>query len=57
MRSWANPIVNTLKTTDAVALQQIFFSLSQELGHVYEEIEKLKIEISKSNRKDYQRIK
>lgn len=57
MRTWANPIVNALKTDDAVSLQQIFSSLSQEIGRMYEEIEKLKIEVNKNNRKDYQRIR
>lgn len=57
MRTWANPIVNALKTDDAVSLQQIFSSLSQEIGRMYEEIEKLKIEVNKNGRKDYQRIR
>ena len=57
MKTWANPIVNALKTDDAVSLQQIFSSLSQEIGRMYEEIEKLKIEVNKNNRKDYQRIR
>ena len=57
MKTWANPIVNALKTDDAVPLQQIFSSLSQEIGRMYEEIEKLKIEVNKNNRKDYQRIR
>ena len=57
MRTWANPIVNALKTDDAVSLQQIFSSLSQEIARMYEEIEKLKIEVNKNGRKDYQRIR
>jgi len=57
MKTWSNPIVNALKSTDAVLLQQIFSSLSQEIGRMYNEIEQLKIEVSKNNRKDYQRIK
>ena len=57
MRTWANPIVNALKTDDAVSLQQIFSSLSQEIGRMYEEIEKLKVEVNKNGRKDYQRIR
>ena len=57
MKTWANPIVNALKTDDAVSLQQIFSSLSQEIGRMYEEIEKLKIEVNKNGRKDYQRIR
>ena len=57
MKTWSNPIVNGLKSTDAVLLQQIFSSLSQEIGRMYNEIEQLKIEVSKNNRKDYQRIK
>ena len=57
MQAWTNPIINALQTTDAVALQQIFASLSQEIGRLDNEIEQLKIENSKNSRKDYQRIK
>ena len=57
MKGWTSPIVNALQTTDAVALQQIFSSLSQEIGRMYNEIEQLQIEVSKNSRKDYQRIK
>jgi hypothetical protein len=57
MQAWTNPIINALQTTDAVALQQIFASLSQEFGRLNKEIEQLKIENSKNSRKDYQRIK
>ena len=57
MKGWTNPIVNALQTTDAVALQQIFASLSQEFNRLNKEIEQLKIENSKNSRKDYQRIK
>lgn len=56
MRTWANPIVNALKSADAVPLQQIFSSLSHEIGHLYEEIERLKIEVNKNNRRDYKMI-
>ena len=57
MKTWNSPIVNALQTTDAVALQQIFASLSQEFNRLNKEIEQLKIENSKNSRKDYQRIK
>lgn len=57
MKTWSSPVVNALKSTDAVSLQQIFSSLSQEIGRMYDEIEQLKIEVSRNNRKDYQRIK
>lgn len=57
MRTWTNPIINALKTSDAIALQQIFASLSQELGRMSEEIDQLKIESSKNSRQQYQRIK
>ena len=57
MQAWTNPIINALQTTDAVALQQIFASLSQEFGRLNKEIEQLKIENSKNSRKDYHRIK
>jgi hypothetical protein len=57
MKTWTTPIVNTLKSADAISLQQIFSSLSQEIGQMYEEIEKLKMEVNKNNRKDYQRIR
>ena len=57
MNTWTNPIVNALKTDDAVALQQIFSSLSQELGRMNDKIQQLEIQVSKSNRKDYQRIR
>jgi hypothetical protein len=57
MQAWTNPIINALQTTDAVALQQIFSSLSQELGRMNNKIQQLEIEISRNSRKDYQRIK
>lgn len=57
MKTWSSPVVNALKSADAVPLQQIFSSLSQEIGRMYNEIEQLKIEVSRNNRKDYQRIK
>jgi hypothetical protein len=57
MNTWANPIVNALKTDDAVALQQIFSSLSQELGRMNDKIQQLEIQISRNSRKDYQRIR
>ena len=57
MKTWNSPIVNALKTSDAIALQQIFASLSQEIGRINDEIQRMQIDISKSNRKDYQRIK
>jgi hypothetical protein len=57
MNTWTNPIVNALKTDDAAVLQQIFLSLSQELGRMNEKIQQLEIQVSKSNRKDYQRIR
>jgi hypothetical protein len=57
MRTWNTPIVNALKTDDAIALQQIFSSLSQEIGRIYEKIEQIQIEMAQSNRRDYQRIK
>lgn len=57
MNTWANPIVNALKTDDAVALQQIFSSLSQELGRMNEKIQQLEIQVSRNSRKDYQRIR
>jgi hypothetical protein len=57
MKTWNTPIVNALKTDDAIALQQIFSSLSQEIGRIYEKIEQIQIEMAQSNRRDYQRIK
>jgi hypothetical protein len=57
MNTWTNPIVNALKTDDAVVLQQIFSSLSQELGRMNEKIQQLEIQISRNSRKDYQRIR
>ena len=57
MNTWTNPIVNALKTDDAVALQQIFSSLSQELGRMNEKIQQLEIQVSRNSRKDYQRIR
>ena len=57
MKTWNSPIVTALKTSDAIALQQIFASLSQEIGRINDKIEQMQIEISKSSRKDYQRIK
>ena len=57
MQAWTNPIINALQTTDAVALQQIFSSLSQELGRMNDKIQQLEIQISRNSRKDYQRIR
>jgi hypothetical protein len=57
MKTWNTPIVNALKTDDATALRQIFFSLSQEIGRINEKIEQIQIEMAQSNRRDYQRIK
>ena len=57
MKTWTTPVINALKSADAALLQQIFSSLSHEIGHLYEEIERLKMEVNKNNRKDYQRIK
>ena len=57
MNTWTNPIVNALKTDDAVALQQIFSSLSQELGRMNEKIQQLEIQVSRNSRKDDQRIR
>ena len=57
MKTWNTPIVNALKTDNAIALQQIFSSLSQEIGRINEKIEQIQIEMAQSNRRDYQRIK
>ena len=57
MKTWNSPIVNALKTTDAIALQQIFASLSQEIGRINDKIEQMEIEMAKPARKDYQRVK
>lgn len=57
MKTWTSPIINALSTTDAIPLQQIFASLSQEIGRMNDEIVKLQNELNKTNRKDYQRIK
>jgi hypothetical protein len=57
MKTWNSPIVNALKTSDAIALQQIFASLSQEIGRINDKIEQMQIEMSTPARKDYQRIK
>ena len=57
MKTWNSPIVNALKTSDAIPLQQIFASLSQEIGRINDKIEQMQIEMAKSARKDYQRVK
>ena len=57
MKTWNSPIVTALKTSDAIALQQIFASLSQEIGRINDKIEQMQIEMDKPARKDYQRIK
>jgi len=57
MKTWNSPIVNALKTSDAIALQQIFASLSQEIGRINEKIEQMQAEMATPARKDYQRIK
>jgi hypothetical protein len=57
MTVWTPPQINALKTDDARTLQQIFFSLSQELGKMGKEIEQLKVDVSKNDRQQYQRIK
>jgi len=56
MKTWTTPVINALKSADAASLQQIFSSLSHEIGHLYEEIERLKIEVNKNNRRDYKII-
>jgi|TARA_B110000503_G_scaffold43887_1_gene71755 hypothetical protein len=57
MKTWNSPIVNALKTSDAIALQQIFASLSQEIGRINDKIEQMQAEMATPARKDYQRIK
>ena len=57
MKTWNSPIVNALKTSDAIALQQIFASLSQEIGRINDKIAQMEIEMAAPARKDYQRIK
>ena len=57
MKTWKSHIVNALKTSDAIALQQIFASLSQEIGRINDKIEQMEIEMAKPVRKDYQRVK
>jgi len=58
MRIWNATIANALKTDDASVLQQLFFSLSQELIRMNNEIEDLKTETKKNNpQKPYIRIK
>ena len=57
MKTWNSPIVNALKTSDAIAFQQIFASLSQEIGRINDKIAQMEIEMATPARKDYQRIK
>jgi len=58
MRVWNATIANALKTDDASVLQQIFYSLSQELIRMNEEIEDLKTEMKNNERqKSYMRIR
>ena len=57
MKTWNSPIVNALKTSDAIALQQIFASLSQEIGRINDKIAQMEIEMATPARKDYHRIK
>ena len=57
MKTWTNPIINALKSSEAIALQQIFSSLSQELGRMSEQIDELRIEVNKKGVQQYQRIK
>jgi len=58
MRVWNATIANALKTDDASVLQQIFYSLSQELIRMNEEIEDLKTEMKNGERqKSYMRIR
>ena len=58
MRTWNAAIANALKTDDASVLQQIFFSLSQELIRMNNEIEDLKTEMKNNERsKSYMRIR
>ena len=57
MKTWNSPIVNALKTSDAIVLQQIFASLSQEIGRINDKIEQMQIEMATPARKDYQRVK
>jgi uncharacterized protein YlxW (UPF0749 family) len=42
MADWTNPNVNVLTSSDALALQQIFRSISQEFARLNKEITDLK---------------
>lgn len=42
MADWTTPLLSMLKSTDALALQQIFRSISQEFARLNKEIEDLK---------------
>lgn len=44
--NWTSPLVNALKTDDAVTLQRIFSSLAVELSNIRKEMQGLKDEVS-----------
>jgi len=50
---WNSPIINTLTSTDAGRLQQIFMSLSFELSEMRKEMQELRESIDKMNRNSY----
>jgi len=43
---WTSPIINTFTTADAARLQQVFMSLSKQLGDMSKEIQDLKRMVS-----------
>lgn len=42
MADWISPLLSTLKSDDALALQQIFRSISQEFARLNKEVTDLK---------------
>lgn len=50
---WSSPIVNTLTSTDAARLQQIFMSLSFELSEMRKDIDELKRMVANMDRNTY----
>lgn len=49
MADWFSPLLSTLNSSDALALQQIFRSIAQELARLNKEIEDLKTSATVAN--------
>jgi regulator of replication initiation timing len=48
-RNWTSPLLGTLKTADAVAIQQIVQSIAVEINRLNMEIEELRKKVGNTN--------